>query len=488
MSIFYNYNLKFIQLLIIIFPFLLITGPFLPDLVCVYIGIFYLFCCVKQRDFKIFKSRIFFFLFFLYLYLVVNSFFSFNAKVSLSSSLPFLRIVLFIFALKFFFTNYSDLTKKIYFFYIICITILLIDSLFQFAYGYNLVGLRLANVERITSFFDKQIMGSYVARLLPFIIGISFLLNLKRINLINVIVLFISAVLVFLSAERLAFIYFFIILIFYFYINFEKKLLIYFFGSFLLTIGILNTYNNSSYNRIFLHTYNQISSSKTISITSYRHALHYEAAYRMFLDKPFFGNGLKSFRGLCGEEKYALVEKIKKDNFVSAEVQGQFYFMFNEALSKTENKSNYNIGIIDDFGKIHQLRVISPDLGLYFSNYKNGDKIDIGVSFYSYYEFKNGCNTHPHNIYLEFLSELGLFGFSFFFFIFLYSIYNIFLLLKKNIKKRLNRFEMCSLFILTGISITMFPLFPSGSYFNNWLLIITYFPVGLYLSLNRKNV
>lgn len=47
---------------------------------------------------------------------------------------------------------------------------------------------------------------------------------------------------------------------------------------------------------------------------------------------------------------------------------------------------------------------------------------------------------------------------------------------------------MCSLFILIGISITMFPLFPSGSYFNNWILIITYFPVGLYLSLNRKNV
>lgn len=64
MSIFYNYNLKFIQLLIIIFPFLLITGPSLPDLVCVYIGIFYLFFCAKQRDFKIFKSRIFFFYFF----------------------------------------------------------------------------------------------------------------------------------------------------------------------------------------------------------------------------------------------------------------------------------------------------------------------------------------------------------------------------------------------------------------------------------------
>ena len=488
MSFFYNYNLKFIQLLIISLPFLFITGPFLPDLACVYISIFYLVFSVKKKNFKIFNNYFFYFFIFLYLYLVLNSFFSHNVKVSLSSSLPFLRIVIFIFALKFFFMNYLDLSKKIYFFFIICITVLFIDSLFQFANGYNLIGLKTTNPERITSFFDKQIMGSYVTRLLPFIIGISFLLDIKKINLINTFILFISGILVFLSAERLASVYFLIILIFYFYINFEKKLLIYFFSSLLLLIGILNSYSNSHLNRIFFHTYNQIVNKTGTLVTSYRHSLHYEAAYRMFLDKPFFGNGLKSFRVLCAEPNYSLTDKIIKDNFVKAKLDGKFYFMMNnEAVSDNRMYPSYDVGIIDKKDVIHQLKSISLVSGLYFSNYNNGDAVNVDDFLYSFYEHKNGCNTHPHNIYLEFLSELGLAGFFFFFFIFLYSIYNVFFLIKKNIKKRLNRIEMCSLFILVGISITMFPFFPSGSYFNNWMLIITFFPVGFYLSLKKND-
>ena len=486
MSNFYNYNLKFSQLLIIIFPFLFITGSFLPDFACVYIGIFYLFFCIKKKNFTAFHNNFFIYLLILYLYLVINSFFSYNVKISLSSSLPFLRIIIFIFALKFFFINYSDLYKKLYFSFIICIAVLFIDSLFQFINGYNLIGLRSTNPERITSFFDKQIMGSYITRLLPLVIGISFLLNIKKINLINIIILFISGILVFLSAERLAFVYFFIILIFYFYINFQKKLLIYFLSFFLLLVSILSFYNNAFLNRIFFHTFNQIVNSQGIAVTSYRHSLHYEAAYKMFLDKPFFGNGLKSFRGLCAEPKYALAEKIIVDNFVKAEFQGKFHFVINEDLSKSSNAIYYDVGIVNDKGVINQLKNVSPDLGSYFSNYNNGDKIRIGEPFYSYYEYKNGCNTHPHNIYLEFLSELGLVGFSFFFFIFLYAIYNVFCLIKKSIKKKINKLEKCSLFVLVGISIVMFPLFPSGSYFNNWLIIITYLPIGLYISLKHK--
>jgi hypothetical protein len=36
---------------------------------------------------------------------------------------------------------------------------------------------------------------------------------------------------------------------------------------------------------------------------------------------------------------------------------------------------------------------------------------------------------------------------------------------------------------------SMFPFITSGSYFNNWLLIINYLPIGFYLSLLKiKNV
>lgn len=43
-------------------------------------------------------------------------------------------------------------------------------------------------------------------------------------------------------------------------------------------------------------------------------------------------------------------------------------------------------------------------------------------------EFKHSedsCSTHPHNFYLQFLSELGLFGFAFIIIIFFILIYNL---------------------------------------------------------------
>ena len=483
MSYFYRYNLKFVEILIILFPLFLITGSFLPDLACVYIGIFYLILCIKKEEIKVFDNYIFLYLFCLYLYLVLNSFFSYNVNISLQSSLPFIRIIFFIFALRFFFKNNPDLKKKIYITFIICISCLLIDSIFQFITGHNLLGFALRSPERITSFFSKQIMGSYVSRLLPFIIGISFLLNLKKVNLINIIILLISGILVFLSAERLALAYFLITLIFYFYINFNKKLLTFFLSIFLTLICILNFYNSNQLNKIIFHTYNQVVKNNSFIGTSYRHMLHYKAAYKMFLDKPFFGNGLKSFRVLCEKPNYSLKDEIINDNFVRADKNGKFYFALNDQSSKPTLSEVYDVGIIDAQNIFHNKLIVNIQSQLFVNNFKNGDQVKVGDIIYSFYEYKNGCNTHPHNIYLEFLSEIGLFGFSFFFLIFLHSIYVLFILIKKRVKSKLNNKELSAFFILLGLVTSMFPLFPSGSYFNNWLLIITCFPIGFYLSL-----
>ena len=102
-------------------------------------------------------------------------------------------------------------------------------------------------------------------------------------------------------------------------------------------------------------------------------------------------------------------------------------------------------------------------------------------------EYDTGCNTHPHNIYFEFLAEIGLIGFIFFFILFIYiTIQLIINFYKLIIKKDYNKFIYAKFFILLGIFITMIPMVPSGSYFNNWLLLISYFPVGFYLSISNK--
>jgi len=68
MSIFYKYNLEFIKILIILFPVFFITGSFLPDLACVYIGTFYLTLCIKEKKIKRFNNYIFLYFFF-YIYI-----------------------------------------------------------------------------------------------------------------------------------------------------------------------------------------------------------------------------------------------------------------------------------------------------------------------------------------------------------------------------------------------------------------------------------
>ena len=41
-----------------------------------------------------------------------------------------------------------------------------------------------------------------------------------------------------------------------------------------------------------------------------------------------------------------------------------------------------------------------------------------------------------------------------------------------------NDFQIC---LLAAIFITIWPLAPSGNFFNNWISIVYYFPVGFFL-------
>ena len=93
----------------------------------------------------------------------------------------------------------------------------------------------------------------------------------------------------------------------------------------------------------------------------------------MFEDKKIFGHGLKSFRNLCSEERYTskIIEKAEKDK-----------------------------------EKI-------------FKDFKD-DEEKISIMLDPIKAYKNGCNTHPHNIYFEFLAEIGIIGFFLYFAMFIY--------------------------------------------------------------------
>jgi len=98
------------------------------------------------------------------------------------------------------------------------------------------------------------------------------------------------------------------------------------------------------------------------------------------------------------------------------------------------------------------------------------------------YNFSNlTCSTHPHNIPLQLLAETGIFTFIIYLIVNIVIWYNLFKsLFSKIVKKKiyLNNFQIS---LLINIVILIWPLSPNGNFFNNWLSIIIYFPVGFLL-------
>ena len=119
--------------------------------------------------------------------------------------------------------------------------------------------------------------------------------------------------------------------------------------------------------------------------------------------------------------------------------------------------------------------------GVGVKNFRNfcDDQKYINVEYIS-------CSTHSHNTYIQFLSELGIFGLMFISSILFYFIYISIDHLLNRFKKKYNKsdFQIC---MLSAILISLWPFIPTGNFFNNWLCIVYFFPVGLYLSEIKKN-
>lgn len=397
----------FSSILLCLIPLALISGPFIPDLFLVIININFIIYLYSNKNYEVIKNKYLIILLFCCLVLTLVSIFSLNLS-SVKSSLFYFRFGVFSLATYVLINLEKNVLNYILNIFLVIYIILFIDSIYQFNFSENLIGLKYINKQnfRVTSFFgDDEVLGSYTARFFPLIL---FLIVYKYENFVKIkniiisLVLTISFIIVLLSGERTAVALFILSICFIFFSSIKiRKLMMFPLILCLVLFGIIISSNEKIKNRIITTTYNQLgfsSESERLVLFSKIYEGHYIISLNMFKEKPIFGHGAKMFRFYCDKE----------ENFVAG----------------------------------------------------------------------NACSTHPHNFYAQMLAETGIFGFLFITGIFFSILYLFLKNFYNQIKYKKQLISDLGLCLLSSYFITLFPILPSGNFFNNWLSIIIYYPLG----------
>jgi O-antigen ligase len=309
--------INFPKLLIIFLPGLLITGPFLADLSISVTALFFLIYCFLEKNYRCFDNFLVKILFFFYLWILICSLFSKNILSSLSTSIFYIRFIVFSVALYFFLEKDNQLAKKFFFSTSFFFIILIFDSFLQYFTNYNILGWAVYEDGRVSSFFGKElILGSYFSRLLPFFLGlyfmnITFLKKNRILNYISVVIVLLAVFCIFISAERTSVLFFFISFFSLFFLLSKYRLIIFMaifamFFSFLISY----TYKNKTYSRLVNHTVSQFESrdvEEKFNFFNYIPTTHrdlYKTAFNIFDKNKLFGIGPRSFRIECKKSEY----------------------------------------------------------------------------------------------------------------------------------------------------------------------------------------
>ena len=421
--------------LIGLLPMALVAGPFVAELFLFIIFILFLFNLIKEKNFQIFNNQILKVFLVFWLYIVSLSFFSTDFFISFKSSFFYFRFGVYTLAIIYFLSVNENYLNIIYNLLKITILFVIIDSIIQVFFGVDVFGLKTNNNDlmRVSGpFGDKFILGSFLQKSLPVFIYL-ILKNFeftKKIKVLDIIILIFSFVIIYRSGDRAAFGLIMLFSFIFFLINKplrKKMLIIAFFTLFLSTLFTLQ--NPKIYQRYFVDTIGQFKGqyyepflAEEISETklnfmffSFIHQTHYTTALRMFIDKPFFGHGVKMFRFDCKKFEYVPNKNLPKNS------------------------------------------------GTYQKSY--------------------GCSTHPHNTYFQLLSETGIVGFMFVFFLFVYFTYKLLNIIKLREQKLYPESAL-----MIGIFINLWPIIPTGNFFNNWLSIMYYLPIAYYIYEKNSNL
>ena len=416
-----NKIINFLSWIVYLFPLSIIIGNFYSNFIVALGSLtFFIYSIIKSKE--EFNDPFFKIFLIFWILIVLRSLFTAEILFSFKSSFLFIRYALFCLLVKFLIINNKYFLKNFFGINIILLIFISIDALIQLYFGKNTLGSFSSQIEnnRISGVFGKElILGSFITKISFILFAIN---SIKKNNYYNFFLIIFFFIIVFITGERASFFLFTVGIFYSFLFLKEKKIYLYTLIAALILLTTIVINKDSIKKRMILQTFNQLHSENNININSPKKLFLFSEGHEILIF-----NALNMFY---------------QNPFIGV---GPNMYRF-----ECENEKYFISG----------------------KKYPN---------FGSERDLINHCNTHPHNYYVQILSETGIIG-SFFIFLALikfthHSIKILYAQVKKNIY--INQYNI---FISSAIIINLWPFITTGNFFGSSAANLFWLPVGFFLA------
>ena len=407
---------KLIVFLFSAIPISIIIGQAISLINIFLISILIILIITLSKNYNFIYNQSIILLFALYLYLLLNTLISIDYSLSISRNFGFIRLIFLFIAINYFFFYFKN-QETVFKIWFLIISIVIIDSLIEYFTGKNILGFGHDNyADRIVSFFKDEPIVGGYLNGFFFLI-LGYLFNMKSINSKKLIILCLLFTFLFLICLTL---------------TGERS------NTIKAIIGLIIFFSLSSKFNI---------KQKLITFLSFTIIITTIISNSNYLKYRYLTNLILP---LLNADKRETREKLDRDK------------LFKQNLYLKHYRSGYSV-----FKNY-------PLFGVGNKNYR------LEVNRYHLTKKNYIPDTHPHQIYFEFLSEHGLIGT-------LILILILFFLIFKNIKNCLISKNSLQLGAFCYLFISLLPFLPSGSFFNDFNITLFFLNFSILFASNPSS-